>query len=165
LFFFDPFSTNLSFRQRRNHIKGLSCSISRPPRNSICARKLYEYSFIILGWYIYNIAAFRKLSVFFNNLCFGDPSFVGMTNYTEQECVDSCFNKKDGCWFSSIHSPQTCHSDKGGITSKGSVVLFKDRAEIQSVRANHIGNIFNRHHLASLFTYGVQFCAIVHTIN
>lgn len=129
------------------------------------ARNLNQYPFIILWLSVYKNACYEKLIIIFNNLYYGCPFFVGMTNYTVEECLDSCFNIKDGCWFSSIHSPQTCHSDKGGITSKGSVVLFKDRAKIQSVRANYIGNIFNRHHLASLFTYGVQFCAIVHTIN
>jgi hypothetical protein len=136
LVFFNPFSTNLSFRRRTNHIKGLSSSVLWQCRNSICARNLNQYPFIILWLSVYKNAGDEKTNYFFNNLYFGDPSFVGMTNYTVNECLDSCFNKKRRRCFSSIHSPQTCHSDKGGITSKGSVFLFSDSVEIQSVPVN-----------------------------
>jgi hypothetical protein len=100
------------------------------------ARNLNQYPLIILWLSVYRNACYEKLIIFSISLYYRDHSFVLMTNYTVKECLDSCFNKKYGRCFSSIHSPQTCHSDKGGITSKGSIVLFPVRVEIQSVPGN-----------------------------
>jgi hypothetical protein len=45
-------------------------------------RNLNQYPLIILWLSVYKNACYEKLIIISNNWYYGDPSFVGITNYT-----------------------------------------------------------------------------------